>query len=161
MNFEIALANRGDLQEILELQKECYQTEAALYSDYDIPPLTQTYHSINQEFEDGMIFLKGTVDGKLVGSVRAQIKDNTALIGRLIVKEEFQNNGFGKLLMLKIENQLNHCFRYELFTGHKSHKNITLYQKLGYKEIKRHYVNDNLTLLYLEKYPINNDLESI
>lgn len=151
MNFEITLADKDDLQQILELQKECYQTEAELHNEYNIPPLTQTYNSINQEFEEGMLFLKGIVDGTLVGSVRGQIKDDTALIGRLIVKKEFQNNGFGQLLMIKIENQLNNCFRYELFTGHKSDKNIKLYQKLGYNEIKRQFVNDNLTLVYLEK----------
>jgi ribosomal protein S18 acetylase RimI-like enzyme len=151
MNFEITLADKDDLQQILELQKECYKTEAELYSEYNIPPLTQTFDSINQEFEGGMLFLKGIVDGKLVGSVRGQIKDDTASIGRLVVKKEFQNKGLGKLLMTNIENQLNNCFRYELFTGHKSDKNIKLYQKLGYKEIKRQYVNDNLTLVYLEK----------
>lgn len=151
MNFEITLADKDDLQQILQLQKECYKTEAELHDENNIPPLTQTYNSINQEFEEGMLFLKGIVDGTLVGSVRGQIKDDTALIGRLIVKKEFQNNGFGQLLMRKIENHLDNCIRYELFTGHKSDKNIKLYQKLGYSEIRRQYINDKLTLVYLEK----------
>ena len=151
MNLEISLADKDDLQQILELQKECYQTEAELHNEYSIPPLTQTYNSINQEIEQGILFLKGTIDQQLVGSVRGQIKDDTAYIGRLIVKKEFQNNGFGQALMRKIENQLSNCGRYELFTGHKSEKNIKLYQKLGYNEFKREYINDNLTLVYLEK----------
>jgi hypothetical protein len=36
--------------------------------------LAQTYHSINQEFEEGILFLKGIVNGKIVGSVRGEIK---------------------------------------------------------------------------------------
>ena len=151
MNFEITLADKDDLQQILQLQNVCYKTEAELHDEKNIPPLTETYNSINQEFEEGMLFLKGIVDGTLVGSVRGQIKDDIALIGRLIVKKEFQNNGFGQLLMRKIENHLDHSIRYELFTGHKSDKNIKLYQKLGYSEIRRQYINDNLTLVYLEK----------
>lgn len=53
--------------------------------------------------------------------------------------------------MKAIENQLHHCLRYELFTGHKSDKNIKLYQKLGYNEVNRQYINDHLTLVYMEK----------
>lgn len=151
MNLEILPVEKSELKHILELQKECYQTEAALHNDHNIPPLIQTYNSINQEFEEGILFLKGIVNGKIVGSVRGEIKDDTAFIGRLIVKKEFQNNGFGQSLMREIENQLHNCFRYELFTGHKSDKNLKLYQKLGYNEFNRQYINDKLTLVYMEK----------
>jgi ribosomal protein S18 acetylase RimI-like enzyme len=151
MNLGISIADKEDLKQILELQKECYQIEAELHNDYNIPPLTQSILSINEEFDEGVSFLKGLVDGQLVGSVRGQIKNNTAYVGRLMVKDEFQNNGFGQALMKKIEDDLKNCNRYELFTGHKSEKNIKLYQKLGYNEIKRQYINDNLTLVYLEK----------
>ena len=74
MNFGILPIEKSVLKQILELQKECYQTEAAWYNDYNIPPLAQTYHSINQEFEEGILFLKGIVNGKIVGSVRGEIK---------------------------------------------------------------------------------------
>lgn len=131
MNFEISIANKADLKQILELQKECYQTEAELHNDYNIPPLTQTLSSISQEIDEGVLILKGVINGQLVGSVRGQIKSETTYIGRLIVKDKFQNNGFGQALMNKIENDLNNCNRYELFTGYKSEKNIKLYQKLG------------------------------
>ena len=151
MNLKISTANKVDLKQILELQKKCYQTEAELHNDFTIPPLIQTDSSINQEIEEGTLFLKGIVEGEIIASVRGQVKNDTAYIGRLIVKSEFQNNGFGQILMKEIENYLNNCSRYELFTGHKSIKNLKLYQKLGYNEIKRQYVNDSLTLVYLEK----------
>lgn len=151
MNLEILLADEEDLQQILELQKECYQTEAELHNEYNIPPLTQTYNQINKEIKEGTLFLKGIADKQLIGSVRGYVKNDTAYVGRLIVKKEFQNNGFGQKLMREIETQLNNCKRYELFTGHKSEKNLKLYQKLGYAEFKRQFINDNLTLVYLEK----------
>lgn len=151
MNLELSLAGKEDLQQILDLQKECYQTEAELHNEYNIPPLTQTYNSISEDFKNGMLFLKGTIKGKLIGAVRGQIKDNTAHIGRLIVKKEFQNKGFGQALMKEIEKELNNCRRYELFTGHKSDRNLKLYEKLGYNECKRLEINHNLTLVYLEK----------
>lgn len=151
MTIQISKAGESDLKTILELQKECYQTEAELHNEYNIPPLTQTFESIFDDFRQGTLFLKGIVKGQLVASVRGQIKGGTAYIGRLIVKPEFQNNKFGQLLMKEIESQLESCSRYELFTGFKSQKNLNFYQKLGYKEIKRQFINDNLTLVYLQK----------
>jgi hypothetical protein len=43
------------------------------------------------------------------------------------------------------------CARFELFTGHKSEKNIHIYKKLGYKNFKTDKITDNLNLIYMEK----------
>lgn len=151
MDIQIIKAKEADLETILYLQKECYQTEAELHNEYNIPPLTQTFDSIKEEFNQGTLFLKGVVNGQLIASVRGHIKGGTTFLGRLIVKREFQNNKFGQALMKEIETQLNDCNRYELFTGFNSEKNLKLYQKLGYSEIRRQFINNNLTLVYLEK----------
>jgi ribosomal protein S18 acetylase RimI-like enzyme len=123
-----------------------------LYNDYNIPPLTQTIDEIKTDFTNGTLFLKGMVNEELVASVRGISQNETTYIGRLAVKEEFQNRKIGQILMKEIENRLNKCKRYELFTGHKSEKNIRLYQKLGYSEYKTLLVHENLTLVYLEKW---------
>lgn len=152
LNMTIALANRADLKEILDLQKQCYLSEGELYDDYSIPPLTQDIESIEADFDQGTVFLKGTIDGQIIASVRGFVKNETAYIGRLIVKPEFQNNKFGQKMMYCIESQLNDCTRHELFTGFKSQGNIYLYNKLGYSEFKREKVNDKLAMVYMEKY---------
>jgi N-acetylglutamate synthase-like GNAT family acetyltransferase len=151
IDFKILKATQDDLKTILELQKECYQTEATLYNDFNIPPLTQNLESIHEEIRQETLFLKGIFDGKIIASVRGYIKNDTAYIGRLIVKSEFQNKKIGKALMSRIESELENCNRYELFTGFKSEKNLNLYKKLGYKEFKQQIVNENLTLIHLEK----------
>jgi predicted N-acetyltransferase YhbS len=151
MHLDILVANEGDLEAILNLQKECYQTEAELHNEYNIPPLTQTIEEIKKEMEQGTLFLKGMINGQLIGSVRGNSNKETTFIGRLIVDSQFQNQKIGQTLMKEIETQLNDCNRYELFTGFKSEKNLKLYQKLGYREFKRQLVNQNLTLVYLEK----------
>jgi len=43
------------------------------------------------------------------------------------------------------------CKRFELFTGHKSLKNLHLYSKLGYNEFSKRVINNNMTMIYLEK----------
>jgi len=150
MHIDILQANRDDLETILQLQKDCYITEAEIYDDYNIQPLLQDLKSLENEFEHTVI-LKGVIDGEIVGSVRGFLDDETAYIGKLIVRKDFQNNGIGRLLLDAIESTFKESNRFELFTGFKSQKNLYLYNKLGYKEFKRQIVNDNLELIYLEK----------
>ena len=150
MQIDILKANQNDLETILELQKDCYMTEAAIYNDYNIPPLKQDLESLKNEFKNTTI-LKSLINGQIVGSVRGFVDNETFYIGKLIVKKEFQNKGIGRLLLDSIELTFKDCTRFELFTGFKSQKNLYLYNKLGYKEFKRQRIHDNLTMIYLEK----------
>jgi ribosomal protein S18 acetylase RimI-like enzyme len=150
MDFQISPANISDLKAILDLQKDCYKSEADIYNDYEIPPLKQDIVSIENEFKTSTI-LKGLVNGQIVASVRGFSDNDTCFIGKLIVKTDFQNMGLGHKMMDSIESVYKDCKRFELFTGFKSKKNLNLYDKLGYKEFKQDVINDNLTLIYLEK----------
>ncbi|WP_281774769.1 GNAT family N-acetyltransferase [Methanobacterium formicicum] len=147
----IETANILDAEEILDLQKLCYISEAEIYSDETIPPLIQTIDEIKAEFQD-YYFLKVVMEGKIIGSVRARISHpGTCYIGRLIVHPNFQNKGIGTRLMGEIEKVFHGCERWELITGHLSKKNIKLYEKLGYKIFKREEITPNLNLVHLEK----------
>jgi|GEM_PF-165957 Methylase involved in ubiquinone/menaquinone biosynthesis len=139
----------SDAEEILSLQKLAYTSEAELYNDFTIPPLFQSLEEITDELSK-LFFLKVVMDWKIVGSVRAYLKENTCYIGRLIVHPDYQNRGIGKKMMKAIEK----CFagaRYELFTGHMSSKNISFYEKLGYKRFKTEKVSEDLQFVYMEK----------
>jgi hypothetical protein len=48
--MEIVSAAMEDLQRILALQKLAYESEARLYDDWNIPPLTQSLSEIKAEF---------------------------------------------------------------------------------------------------------------
>ena len=150
----ITEAEFADLEQILELQYLAYQSEAILYNDFSIPPLTQTIGEIRQEYEK-CIFLKATSNnGDIIGSVRASIDSDTAYIGRLIVHPEAQGQGIGTRLMKAIEQKCA-ATRYELFTGDKSIKNLRFYEHLGYVRFIEKEVADGLTFVYMEKY-VNN-----
>src|SRR5215211_3522477 len=157
----IKCANLNDAEATLDLQKRAYVSEAKIYNDYTIPPLTQGLDQIKNEIRE-QNFLKALEDSnntlKIVGSVRAYAKDNTAFIGRLMVEPKLQNRGIGTLLMKAIEQQFTppEVTRYELFTGHKSIRNLCLYQKLGYREFKRKPVNETVTTVFMEKQILPN-----
>ena len=148
--MEIEKATAVDAEGILVLQKLAYQSEAEIYNDFKIPPLVQTLESIEKDFEN-QFFLKAVIDRRIIGSVRAFIKEGTCHIGRLIVHPEFQNRGIGTKLMYEIEKIFNHCKLFELFTGDKSERNLYLYQKLGYQVYKKANITDQTTIVYLEK----------
>jgi ribosomal protein S18 acetylase RimI-like enzyme len=149
MNVEQATID--DAQEILALQKLAYISEAEIYNDFTIPPLHQTLDEIKAEFADQR-FLKFCSDSRITGSVRAYVKEGTCFIGKLIVHPECQNRGIGTKLLEEIENTFDHVTRYELFTGHKSRKNLHLYEKNGYKIFRRQILTEDLTIVFMEKY---------
>ena len=146
----IARADVDDAEEILVLQKLAYQSEAAIYDAYTIPPLTQTLEEITADFDE-QLFLKASVDGRIIGSVRAFESEGTCFIGRLIVHPDFQNRGIGTWLMSDVEQIFDKARRYELFTGHKSERNLHLYQKLGYEPFRTERVTESLVLVHLER----------
>lgn len=150
----IQKASPEDAKEILALQKLAYTSEAEIYNDFTIPPLHQSLGEIVDEFEN-QHFLKSCADGRIIGSVRAHAEDKTCHIGRLIVHPDCQNEGIGTRLLEEIENVFGNAPRFELFTGHRSEKNLYLYQKQGYKVFKNQRINEDLTIVFLEKYRNN------
>lgn len=151
--MEIVLAQQEDLSEILQLQKLCYFFEAKIYDLYNIPPLTQTLEEIKRDFSR-QLFLKAIINNRIIGSVRAYHENETCHIGRLFVHPDYQNQGIGTKLMNEIETIFKDAKRFELITGHKSRKNLHLYQKLGYIIFKTEETSDKLTLVYLQKSKI-------
>ena len=112
--------------------------------------MTQTLQEMKEDFLYKK-FLKATEGDKIIGSVRAFEKDKTCHVGRLMVHPDFQNHGIGRKLMQEIENLFGTCKRFELFAGSKSKKNIMLYEKLGYNTFKTEKINEDVSLVYMEK----------
>jgi ribosomal protein S18 acetylase RimI-like enzyme len=133
---EILDATIADAPEILCLQKLSYLSEAKIYNDYTIPPLTQTLGELEVEFERKCI-LKAVQDSRIVGSVNGFSKEDRCFIGRLMVHPEYQGRGIGSMLMEAIENRFADVCSWELFTGELSVRNIRLYERLGYSVIGR------------------------
>ena len=146
----IKRANVENAAQILDLQKLAFQSQARIYDDYELPPLTQTLEEIQDDF-DRKVVLMAEIDGKITGSVRAHIEDGTCHIARLIVHPDFQNQGIGTELMAEIEEVFSEAERFELFTGHRSEKSLHLYRKIGYEIFKTRYIRENQTLVYMEK----------
>jgi len=60
--------------QILSLQKVAYVSEAELYEDFSIPPLTQTLSSLEADFSNHTFYVAKTASD-VVGSVKIRIAD--------------------------------------------------------------------------------------
>ena len=148
--FQITYATLDDAAAILELQKRAYQSEARLYNDSTLPPLTQTLVELLDEYGTS-VFLKAMEGDRLVGSVRACETDGLCQIGRLIVDPRTQGCGVGTTLMRHIEAAFPQARVFELFTGSRSEGNLRLYERLGYTRTREKVVSPTVTLVFMEK----------
>jgi ribosomal protein S18 acetylase RimI-like enzyme len=139
-----------DAEGILKLQYLSYQSEAALYNNYSIPPLTQSLAELRAEFGQSVV-LVCRAGGEIIGSVRGRECEGRCHIGRLIVHPRMQRKGMGTKLLAAIEEAFPAVSACELFTGHRSEGNLRLYQRLGYRQFKVEDAAPGLRLVFLEK----------
>jgi len=146
----ISDASPADAEAILALQKLAYQSEAKLYDDWSLAPLTQSRESLLGDIGNSVV-LKATLGDRLVGSVRARQKGDTCAIARLFVHPDFQRRGIGSELLRRIEARFKGASRFELFTGSRSEGNIRLYQRHGYSITRTEAVSPAVSLTFLVK----------
>lgn len=146
----IKKAEKKDLHKILDLHYLAYQSEARLFNNPNIPPLSQTLAEVESEYEKGIVLKAVDENNVIIGSVRAFSDKGTVYIGKLMVHPQKQGQGIGTQLLLAIENEFPKQ-KYELFTSSKSKKNMELYEKLGYKIFKEKQIGDELKFVYFEK----------
>jgi len=146
----ILTATTTDAIPILELQKRAYESEARLYNDWTIPPLTQSLDSLLEEFQSSKV-LKATDGQVIVGSVRARLCEQTCQIGRLMVEPALQGKGIGSALVQSIEKAFPLAKVFELFTGSVSEGNIRLYRRHGYEVTDMQRLSEQVTFVIMSK----------
>ena len=144
--------------DILKLQKECFQAEAAIYQDWMIAPLLETAEAFEKALETHTMLI-GAAGGMIVGSVRAEMIDGVCKISRLFVAPQFQGHGAGKLLLSAIEGAFPLANAYVLSVGHKSHKNIRFYEQQGYTKSSQFVMDRKVPLIRMEK--LNRDKPNV
>lgn len=144
-SFEILPASDGDFDAIYRLQLAAYATEDALY-DYTIPPMLQTLQEAVADCKRSLV-LKAVKNGEIVGSVRGYLQDGTCCVNKLMVLSEHRGCGIGTALLAAIENMVS-ARKYALFTGTKSVKNISMYERNGYAIVR---TEPDRELVFMEK----------
>lgn len=146
----ISKANSDDLEIILDVQKKAFITEAELYGNYNISPITQTLDDLIIECEDKIV-LKATIDNKIVGTIRANTCEDGCWINKLAVIPEYRGLGIGVDLLYNIEEYFPDTKKFILGTGAKSTFNIQLYEKIGFRIIKEISTPEKINMVIMEK----------
>ncbi len=146
----ISQANTHDYERILDVQKKAFITEAELYGNFNIKPITQTIDDLILECKDKIV-LKATIDEKIVGTIRANKCDEACWVNKLAVLPEYRGFGLGKNLLNKIEEYFPDTKKFVLGTGAKSSFNIKLYEEIGYRIIKEMSTPEEINMVIMEK----------
>lgn len=146
----IMSAERADAQEILELQRIAFESEAVLYNDRNIAPLSESVESLRRDF-DNHIVLKATLRDRIVGTIRATEVDGCCVLRKMSVLPEYQGRWLGVRLMREMEKRFPGVRKFLLFTGYRSERNIGLYLRLGYKVTHLEDRSPEVSLVHMEK----------
>lgn len=138
--------------ELLTLRRAAFVSEAQVYGDPNIPPLTQTLGELRADLAaEGVITLGAWSGHRLVGSVRVEIEDEKATLGRLAVAPDMQGQGIGTEMMFAVlpllPDQVDEIW---VFTGKDSKQNLALYTNQGYEHQYDQAAGD-LTYAYLRR----------
>jgi len=138
--------------ELLTLRRAAFVTEAQIYGDPNIAPLTQTLSELRADLAaPGVVTLGARSGHRLVGSIRVVIEDKKATLGRLAVAPDLQGKGIGTQLLLAIVPYLpEDTAEVWVFTGQDSVQNLAMYAKHGY-EHQYDRTAGNLTYAYLRR----------
>ena len=148
----IDVVSRDAAGELLTLRRAAFVSEAQLYDDPHIPPLTQTLDELVEDLADqNVITLGAWIGHRLVGSIRVLLEGKKATLGRLAVAPDLQGMGIGTELLLAVVPHLSEGIEEVwVFTGRDSVQNLALYAKHGYEHEYDQTAGD-LTYAYLRK----------
>lgn len=148
--MKITRARQADLPGILALQRRAFESEARLAGTFNILPLRQTLQELEQEWREGLVLKAVDAKGAIIGSVRARMVEETAYVGKLMVRPDLQGRGIGAFLLERLEKVCS-APRLELFTSAQSLRNLHFYERAGYVRFKEEELQPGLRLVYLEK----------
>ena len=134
--MKIEIANIEDVPELLNW--------------LDAPNLTETVEHARGEFPKYTTLKMLSDDGKIVGSVRGRVDDGSLFIGRLMVLPEFQKNGYGRILLRKIQSLLPHN-RAWLDTSGDVPQTVSFYEREGFRTFEIKYFENGVSWISMEK----------
>jgi len=143
-------AEKSDAPGILGLQKTAGQCEAEIYNNENLPALQQTLEELQNDF-DRATYIKAVINDKIIGSVRGQANDGTALVSGVVVHPYYQHHKIGRRLVEEIEKTFPNAKRFEAFTGRPNARGLHLLGQAGYSEFKTEPFTPAITWVYLQK----------
>jgi tRNA (guanine37-N1)-methyltransferase len=130
---DVRPARQEDAAELLVLQRCCWVDEAIANDTLDIAALHDTLDDVRRSIEEWSTWCV-RLRGRLIGAVRARREGAAWEIGRLMVAPDLSGRGLGRWLLALAERAAPDDIEViALFTGAKSTRNITMYERAGFR----------------------------
>jgi tRNA (guanine37-N1)-methyltransferase len=131
--WRIVPAVRGDVGEILTLQRACWTQEALANDTLEIPALHESLADVEASLDEWAYYVV-RAEGRLVGAVRGRLEGHEWDIGRMMVAPDLQGRGLGRALLEHIQAVAPaEATTYVLFTGAGSAANQRMYKRAGFR----------------------------
>ena len=149
-NFTMVRTNLTDANvgELHALQRAAYTVESDRINYPNLPPLRETSEELLRSPEH---WLLGRADGGLAGALAFLSPPGLLEISRLFVAPTHFKKGFASRLLREIERYAEPGHRIIVSTAAANRPAIALYEKHGYRIIRRKMTDDGLSLAGLEK----------
>ena len=151
-DLRIDLVTDDHAGELLTVQRAAFVTEAQHYDNPHLPVLTQTLEELRADLaRPEVVTLGAWVGHRLVGSIRVEVEDQKANLGRFAVVPDLQGRGLGTDLLMQVLNYLpEQISEVWIFTGKDTKQNLDMYAKNGFEHQYDEHTGD-LTYAYLRK----------
>jgi GNAT superfamily N-acetyltransferase len=150
-------AQESDTEELLCAQRLAFEEQCRIYDDWRIPPMTEQAEDVVGFSRSGGVVLKAMAQGRIIGAVRGKVVEGVCHVGRLFVHPQWQGRSIARRLIAALEEQMQPCQTYSIYTGEHSEKNLALYKRQGYAptgvraKAKDLGSDGNYDLIWLEK----------
>ena len=151
-DVRVAVVDARYAGELYTVQRAGYVSEAQLYSPH-IPPLVETLDQVRADLESAEVLAFGAWLGeRLIGSVRGRPAGDRMEVARFAVAPDLQGRGVGRALLAAVEAATPAGVRtLWLRTGARSHANLRLYQRAGYRVVGEELDAIGVTVALLAK----------
>lgn len=144
----IDITQREIASDVLSIQTPAYQAEARLLKVPTLPPLQDTIESLQN---CGETFYGYFINETLAGFISFKQEEHMIDIHRLAVNPAYFREGIGKSLLQFIENLHDSVSKIQVSTGTGNIPATTLYTRFGFREVKKIFVSEQLSLTVFEK----------
>ena len=159
--IKIERALHKDAKELLEVQKSAFKKYLDKYGEFDSNPYHMTLHRLefNIKYRFGQYYkVVDKETNKIIGGIFGFEVDQKEVmqIGQFYLLDEYQEKGYGKMVLEYFINQNPDVEQFYLDTILQEQYNVDFYKHFGFEIIDTEEEHEGLTFVTLLKKKENN-----
>lgn len=147
--------DKGQLEEILEIQKKAFKSLYEKYKDEETSPYKESITDIGRRFlMESSYYYFIQLEETRVGFIRIvlSVDQTKARISPIAILPEYESRGYGKQAMLEVEQLFSGVKEWHLDTIKQEEKLGAFYSKLGYQKLeKEEKIHDAMVISFFSK----------